>query len=98
MKTIIPTLITLALFVGPTFVAGGTVTRPESGGKGHISVKERRQLQASDAEIPVSAFNGTRPFLVDPPSALLILISPAGPLSSEFSNPSEFFPSFDFNR
>jgi hypothetical protein len=59
MKTIIPTLIALALFVGPTFVAGGTVTRPESGGKGHISVKERRQIPA----LPTVDISGTGPFL-----------------------------------
>ena len=58
MKTIIPTLIALALFVGPTFVAGGTVTRPESGGEG-ISVKERRQFP----DFPVFDPNRTALFL-----------------------------------
>jgi len=61
MKIIIPTLIALALFVGPTFVAGGTVARPESGGKGHISGKERRQLP--NIAVPSIGITGTGPFL-----------------------------------
>ena len=83
MKTIISTLIALALFVGPTFVAGGMV-RPESGGKGHNSVKEPRQIPALPT-FPAVNVNGTGTFSVDSPDCLLIFISPTDGLKSELS-------------